>query len=73
VLFSTDPVSNVTVITKDFVAPQLTLRDTPQSKPVPVVAPQQRDAAPAMPVGCEPAASPIVEPELARIPGRCLS
>src|SRR5690348_14680539 len=40
VLFRTDPVSNVTVISKGFVAPQLTLRDTPQSRPTPMVAPQ---------------------------------
>ena len=75
VLFRTDPVSNVTVISKDFIVPQLTLRDTPQSKPAPIVAPaaHDRDAAPALPVGCEPPASPIVQPALARLPGRCIS
>jgi hypothetical protein len=74
VLFRTDPVSNVTVISKGFVVPQLTLRDTPQSKPVPMVAPAARDASPAkIPVGCEPVASPIVEPGLAGIVGRCVS
>jgi len=74
VLFRTDPVSNVTVITKGFVAPQLTLRDTPQSKPRPMVTPHQdHNATPAIPVGCEPVASPFVEPGLARIVGRCLS
>ncbi len=73
VLFRTDPVSNVTVISKGFVVPQLTLRDTPQSNPTPIVAPHDRDATPAIPVGCEPVASPIVEPGLARIVGRCLS
>ena len=73
VLFRTDPVSNVTVISKGFVVPQLTLRDTPQSKPVPMVAPT-RDASPVkIPVGCEPVASPIVEPGLASIVGRCVS
>jgi len=73
VLFRTDPVSNVTVISKGFVVPQLTLRDSPQSKPRPMVAPHDRNAAPAIPVGCEPIASPIVEPGLAHIVGRCLS
>jgi hypothetical protein len=74
VLFRTDPVSNVTVISRGFVVPQLTLRDTPQSQPTPMVAPHDRDASPAaMLVGCEPVASPIVEPGLARIVGRCLS
>jgi len=75
VLFSTDPVSNVTVISKGFVVPQLTLRDTPQSKPRPMVAPHQdlKVTPAAIPVGCEPVASPFVEPGLARIVGRCLS
>lgn len=75
VLFRTDPVSNVTVISKGFDAPQLTLRDAPQSKPAPMVAPHHDPAATpaAIPVGCEPVASPIVQPGLARIVGRCLS
>jgi len=74
VLFRTDPVSNVTVISKGFMVPQLTVRDTPQSRPTPMVAPHQdHDAAPVIPVGCEPVASPIVQPGLARVVGRCLS
>jgi hypothetical protein len=74
VLFQTDPVSNVTVITKGFVVPQLTLRDTPQSNPSPIIeTPHNLDAAPKLPIGCEPPASPIAEPALARLPGRCLS
>lgn len=74
VLFQTDPVSNVTVIAKGFVVPQLTLRDTPQSKPSPMIeTPHDLDAAPKLPIGCEPPASPIAEPALARLPGRCLS
>jgi|HubBroStandDraft_6_1064221.scaffolds.fasta_scaffold424303_2 hypothetical protein len=74
VLFQTDPVSNVTVVAKGFVVPQLTLRDTPQSKPAPMVeTPRDLDAAPKLLIGCEPPASPIAEPALARLPGRCLS
>ena len=74
VLFQTDPVSNVTVVSKGFVVPQLTLRDTPQSKPAPIVeTPGDLDAAPKLPIGCEPPASPIADPALARLPGRCLS
>jgi hypothetical protein len=72
-LFQTDPVSNVTVITKGFVLPQVTVRDTPHSTPEPIEAPHTRDATPAMPVGCEPVASPIAEPALAHLTGRCLS
>ncbi len=73
VLFQTDPLSNVTVISKGFVLPQVTVRETPQSTPAPIVAPHNIDAAPAVPVGCDPVASPIVEPALARVTGRCLS
>jgi hypothetical protein len=73
VLFQTDPLSNVTVISKGFVLPQLTVRETPQSRPTPVMVPHNLDAAPAMPVGCDPVASPIAEPALARVTGRCLS
>jgi hypothetical protein len=73
VLFQTDPLSNVTVISKGFVLPQLTVRETPQSTPTPIVVPHNLDAAPAIPVGCDPVASPIAEPALARVTGRCLS
>jgi len=74
VLFQTDPVSNVTVISKGIVLPQVTVRETPQSKPAPITVPRHNiDAAPAMPVGCDPVASPIAEPALARVTGRCLS
>ena len=45
--------------------PPLTLRDTPQTRPAPI--------APAMLVGCEPAASPVAEPGLAHIVGHCIS
>src|SRR5262249_50248577 len=61
VLFQTDPLSNVTVISKGFVLPQLTVRETPQSTPAPVVVPNKLEATPAIPVGCDPIASPIVE------------
>jgi hypothetical protein len=73
VLFQTDPLSNVTVISKGFVLPQLTVRETPQSRPTPLMVPHNLDAAPAIPVGCDPVASPIAEPALARVTGRCLS
>ena len=73
VLFQTDPLSNVTVISKGFVLPQVTVRETPRSTPAPVIVPHNIDAAPAIPVGCDPVASPIAEPALARVTGRCLS
>jgi hypothetical protein len=73
VLFQTDPLANVTVISKGFVLPQVTVRETPRSTPAPILLPHDLEAAPAIPVGCDPVASPIVEPALARVIGRCLS
>lgn len=63
VLFQTEPFSNVTAVSKG---------DTPRT-PAPVVVPRKLEAAPAIPVGCDPVASPIAEPALARVTGRCLS
>jgi len=73
VLFQTDPLTNVTVISKGFVLPQVTVRETSRSTPAPILAPHNLNTAPAIPVGCDPVASPIVEPALARVIGRCLS
>ena len=73
VLFQTEPLTNVTVISKGVVLPQVTVRETPRSTPAPMVVPNRLDAAPAIPVGCDPVASPIAEPALARVTGRCLS
>jgi hypothetical protein len=73
VVFTTDRVSNVTVVSKGLVLPQLTVRDTPHSTPAPIEVPHDLDAAPAMPIGCDPVASPIVQPQLSRLTGRCLS
>ena len=73
VLFQTDPVSNVTVISKGFVLPQLTVRETANSKPVPMVTPHEARKLPAIPVGCDPIASPVAQPELAHLTGRCVS
>jgi hypothetical protein len=73
VLFQTEPLTNVTVISKGVVLPQVTVRETPRSTPAPIVMPRNLDAMPAIPVGCDPIASPIVEPALARMTGRCLS
>ena len=72
VLFQTDPLTNVTVISK-VVLPQVTVHEMPRSTPASILVPHTFDAAPAIPVGCDPVASPIVEPALARVIGRCLS
>jgi hypothetical protein len=71
VLFQTDPLRNVTVVSKGSVLPQLTVRETSRSTPAPVEAPRQ--VRPTIPVGCEPLASPIAQPNLSHLTGRCLS
>jgi len=75
VLFQTDPMSNVTVISKGFVLPQLTVRETSHSTPVPIEAPRAPPVPKpaAIPIGCEPLESPIMQPGVSPLPGRCLS
>ncbi len=73
VLFQTDPLTNITVVSRGFVLPQLTVRETPRSTIAPVEAPRALDAKPPIPVGCEPLASPIAQPRLSHLTGRCLS
>lgn len=73
VLFQTDPVTNVTVISKGFVLPELTVRESRRSKPVPIEAPSQPAAQPVLPIGCDPAVSPIAQPQLSHLTGRCLA
>jgi hypothetical protein len=72
VLFQTDPLTNVTVISKGFVLPELTVRETRRSKPVQMEAPRPTTKAPAIPVGCDPMVSPITQPQLSHLTGRCL-
>jgi len=73
VLFETDPLSNVTVVSRGFVLPQLTVRETPRSSTAPVEPMHEFHATPPIPIGCEPLASPIAQPRLAHMTGRCLS
>jgi hypothetical protein len=70
VLFQADPVSKVTVISKGFVLPQLPIRETERRAPVPN--PAAGDEHKPVPIGCDPLASPISQPQLARLTGRCL-
>lgn len=71
VLFETDPLRNVTIVSKGSVLPQLTVRETSRSKPARIEPP--REIRPPIPVGCEPLASPIAQPNLAHLTGRCVS
>ena len=82
-LFRTDPISNVTIVTKGLTLPEVTVRQHSGSavKPVPL---QPRETArdsktpPRTPVhgvpdGCEPSFSPVASPALAHHIGRCIA
>ncbi|HEY2134760.1 MAG TPA: hypothetical protein VGH49_02665 [Xanthobacteraceae bacterium] len=70
VLFQSDPKANVTVISKGFVLPQPPIRQTQKTNTVPARAPSEQQTP--VPIGCEPLASPISQPQLARLTGRCV-
>jgi hypothetical protein len=83
-LFRTDPVNNVTIMTKGLQLPEVTVRQHSNSavKPVPldVLHDQQaRDRKPPtprerkVPIGCEPSFSPVAAPSLAHHTGRCVA
>jgi hypothetical protein len=74
VLFRTDPMANVTVVTKNLTLPEVTIKETPRTS-------VQRVAPAAVPttlqerkhsVGCDPAFSPVASPSLSHLTGRCL-
>jgi hypothetical protein len=82
-LFRTDPVNNVTIVTKGLQLPEVTVRQHSSSvvRPVPVnelqeqardrKSPTRRDRK--LPVGCEPMFSPVAAPSLAHHAGRCMA
>lgn len=81
-LFRTDPVNNVTIVTKGLQLPEVTIREYSSSvvKPVPVneIQEQVRDHKPPqrerkVPIGCEPSFSPVAAPSLAHHTGRCMA
>jgi hypothetical protein len=74
VLFRTDPMANVTVVTKNLTLPEVTIKETPRTsvQRVPAVIPttlQERKHS----VGCDPAFSPVASPSLAHLTGRCMA
>lgn len=75
VLFSTDPVANVTVVVKNIALPQVTVRETNQSEVNVLPLEGARPAAPnaRLSEGCEPAVSAATMPTLADIASRCLA
>ncbi len=82
-LFRTDPVNNVTIVTKGLQLPEVTVRQNSSSavKTVPIneIQEQARDEKrraprdPKVPVGCEPSFSPVAAPSLAHHTGRCVA
>jgi len=75
VLFRTDPLSNATLVAKDVVLPEITIRDSGQSavNPMPVEVPAQVPQRAKLPPGCDPAFSPLTLPALSRMPSRCIA
>jgi len=75
VLFRTDPLSNATLVAKDVVLPEITIRETGRSTvdPVPIEVPIRAPERSKLPPGCDPAFSPLTLPSLSRMPSRCIA
>ncbi len=81
-LFRTDPVSNVTIVSKGLLLPEVTVRERGGAavKPAPAEPPREQvndrkrsPSSPRMPVGCEPLFSPLTAPSMAQQSGRCMA
>jgi len=75
VLFRTDPLSNVTVVVKDTVLPEVTVRETVRTKveQVPLGSRDLPAKKPVAPAGCESALGPIESQSPAATIDRCIS
>jgi hypothetical protein len=75
VLFQTDPLSNATVIAKDVQLPKVTIRETSRStvEPVRLEPARTPPAEQKLPIGCDPAFSPLHASARSNITGRCLA
>lgn len=74
-LFSTDPVANVTVVTKNLVLPEVTVKETAQSQIERIPAEKVRgpkESQPAPKEGCESGLSPDLSPNAPLGKGRCI-
>ena len=73
-LFSTDPVANMTVVTKNLELPEVTVRETAQSEVERL--PVEKTRSPAgdkpMPQGCESGLSPDLSPTVPTGKDRCI-
>jgi hypothetical protein len=75
VLFTTDPVANVTVVTKNLALPEVTVKETAQSQIERVPAERVRGPkqnTPAPKEGCESGLSPDLSPNAPLGRGRCI-
>lgn len=75
VLYRTDPLTNTTVVAKGVRLPEITVRQDANSATtaVPVDVRVKESEHHDMPIGCEPAASPIASPHLSHLTGHCIS
>jgi hypothetical protein len=75
ILFRTDPLTNVTIVTAGVALPKVTIRNSDHAPPqrLPLKRAADPQSGTAMPVGCEPAISTMSDRALARIPARCVS
>jgi hypothetical protein len=75
VLFSTDPVANVTMVSKNLALPEVTVRDSKEAEVerVPIEnmrSPEGKEAPPTQ--GCESGLSPDISPTVPVTKGRCV-
>ena len=75
VLFRTDPLSNVTVVVKNTLLPEVTVRETVRTAAdrVPLMIPDAPPKARVAPVGCESALGPMGSPSQPAPIDRCIS
>lgn len=73
-LFRTDPVENVTIVARDVVLPEVTIRERPESVLQEKPKSESHDAKEGTQLeGCDPIASPLAAPTFANRLGRCLA
>jgi hypothetical protein len=74
VLFRTDPVDNVTIVTKGVALPEVTVREhseaVPKKMPVKTIKEDDKDR---RLVGCDPLVSPLAGSSLSQVAGRCIA
>jgi len=74
VLFRTDPVANVTIVSKGVILPEVTVREHSDAVPtkVPVKTLQEGDKSRKLD-GCDPLVSPLAGSSLSQVSGRCIA